>query len=136
MKFLFPAGLIVLSLPAAAAELTLTFAGAQSGGGPVMVAIYDEPEGFSGGGAKGAVVLAMVEPSIGGLSLQGLMPGRYAVKAYQDANRDRALNVDSTGRPTEAVAVSGRATGGWPRFDTAAIPIQDSTQVRLDFTRP
>lgn len=135
-KTLAAIAVMAVSAPAFAADLSLTFQGALPADGNLMVAIHDSAQTFSGGGADGAVAVAIVPPATAGLTIRGLAPGRYAVKAFQDTNGDRVLNVGPEGRPTEPVAISGRQTGGWPDFAAAAIPVEKSASVDLTFGKP
>lgn len=127
---------MAVSAPAFAADLSLTFQGALPANGPLMVAIHDSGQSFSGGGSDGAIAVAILPSGSAGLTLQGLAPGRYAVKAFQDTNGDRILNIGSEKRPIEPVAISGRQTGGWPDFTAAAIDVEESAKIVLTFGTP
>lgn len=135
-KILTVTAAMAVSVPAFAADLSLSFLDALPADGPLMVAVHNSAATFSGGEAAGAVAALLLPPGTTGLVINGLAPGRYAVKAFQDTDGDRMLNVGTDRRPTEPVAVSGKVTGGWPDFSSAAIGVETSANVELRFKRP
>ena len=58
-------------------------------------------------------------------------PGRYAVVAFQDANDNGKIDLNSTGVPTELAAFSNDAQGigGPPKFEQAVIVIGTTNKV-------
>lgn len=91
----------------AAAQLTLTFdLGSREGN--VMVALYDSEQAFDRGGAP---VRAVSVPAGQPVRFDGLRPGAYGVKAFQDLNRNGQMDTNPFGMPTEPYAFSNDARG-------------------------
>ncbi len=119
--------LLALSAGAAAQEtaaVTVTFRGIEQPQGAVMFGLYDEA-GY--GGARGPVRQMAVEVSgpEAQARLEGLPPGRYAIKAFHDLNGDGRMNTNPFGLPTEPYAFSNDAEGnmGPASFAAAAFTV-------------
>lgn len=127
------AGLLLglVGLRAAAEDLTVEIQHVAPDSGPVMVAVYDNAADFPApnkglGGqaieARGDSVLAV---------FHGLVPGRYAVAAYQDMNRNGRFDKNFLGLPSEPYGFSRDARGslGPPSFDAAAVDVPATPRV-------
>lgn len=100
--------------------------------GQVIVAIYDNNDGFPLDLNK-AKLLRRV-PVVGDsveLSFEGLPFGTYAVAAIHDENQNNTLDTSWIGIPKEGVACSNDAHGtfGPPSFKDAAVQFQSAGQV-------
>ena len=104
-----------------AARLTLTF-DIETNAGNVMIALYDSEQAFD---RDGAPVQAMSIPAGQIARFDGLKPGAYAVKSFQDVNGDGKMNVNPFGIPTEPYAFSNNARGhmGPPRWADARFQV-------------
>ena len=93
--------------PAATGTLTITVTGYSAAEGKVLIGIYDKA-GWNGGepGLGGTVDLAAGETT---LTIEGLPPGRYGIKAIHDANGNGEMDMNPFGMPTEAFAFSNNA---------------------------
>lgn len=137
MRTIVLAGLFAAAvLPAQAADLTIAIKGAIPSAGQVMVAVFDRAAGFSGAHHENAAAAMALPAGTTEISLRGLAPGEYAIKAFQDLNGDRVLNVPPQGRPAEPVAVSGRPGAGWPDFERAAVRVDADTRITLELAQP
>jgi uncharacterized protein (DUF2141 family) len=142
----------LLALPASAAELRLTVKGVRSDRGEILIALYDNAEGFANAIAK-AATRGLVPDSgrLIGTSMRAkagtqstvftqLPPGRYAVIVFHDENDNGRLDKDGFGVPTEGYGFGNDAQGllSSPVFDAAAIAIRDvgvSTSISLIYPR-
>jgi uncharacterized protein (DUF2141 family) len=97
----------------ATAALTVNFVGLKSSQGAVMVAMYNSEQAYeSSGTASEAATRAVrleIKDGAAVITLAGLLPGEYAIKAYHDLNGDSKLNTNLFGIPTEPVAFSNDA---------------------------
>jgi uncharacterized protein (DUF2141 family) len=96
---------------ASAPTVTLTVAveHVRLGRGPIMMAVFDSETGWRG--AAQAVRLARIDAAsnVVTTTFQGLPPGTYAIKLYQDLNADGALGLNFLGIPTEPYGFSNNA---------------------------
>jgi uncharacterized protein (DUF2141 family) len=93
--------------------------------GAVMVALYSSEAAYrsAGEGRREAVVIG------GGpvrVEFKGLRPGRYAAQAFQDLDRDGALDSNPFGYPTEPFGFSNGAAPhmGPPAWSAAAFEVK------------
>lgn len=127
MKILLIAASLLLAVSAQAGELKLEFHGKGLRGNPVRVAIYsaNAPEQFPSdekyyrnavGEATGERVTVIITD---------LPPGKYAVAAYVDSNKNGKQDKNSLGMPTEIFGFSNNARGtfGPPDFAKAAFDL-------------
>lgn len=105
--FLAALALAGAALPAAAADLTVTFETHESGG-LVMAALYSSEADYDqekAAQAKGAPVAG----SKAVVSFKGLAPGRYAIKSFHDVNGDGKMGMNPLGMPSEPFGFSNNA---------------------------
>lgn len=91
----------------AAGVLTLDF-DTGSREGAVMVAVFDSQAAYDGDGAPVRAVRTTPGQTV---RIEGLEPGRYAVKSFHDVNGDGRMGVNPFGVPTEPYAFSNGARG-------------------------
>lgn len=109
---------------AQAADLTVVVSGITKAEGQVMVALFNDAAGFP----RGKVVNGQMTPAKPGqveVTFKDLVPGTYAVSAYQDLNSNQRLDANMVGMPTEPYGFSRDAKGqfGPPKFTDAAISL-------------
>ncbi|WP_029417491.1 DUF2141 domain-containing protein [Brevundimonas bacteroides] len=109
---------------ASAADLTLTLR-TQGSGGTIAVAVYANAADFR---ASRNPIATRVVPAPGGatsVTIPDLAPGRYAVGAFHDADRNGELTLWPVGLPREAYGFSRNARGrfGPPAFEAAAFDL-------------
>lgn len=138
MKALALALLSLLTVPAAAADatatLTVTVLGVSDAGGQVKIGVYDEA-GFKARSAApvaGKVVLA--RPGKMAVTIDGIAPGIYGVKMFQDVNRNG--HFDFGAMLTEPFGISNdpEVATGLPDFADARItlvPGQNAVTITL-----
>jgi uncharacterized protein (DUF2141 family) len=131
MKWAIAVLVLLMAGPAWAADLTLNLS-TRTGGGMLAVAVYRDAEAFRRG--EGPVATRMV-PRTGPVTtvvVTGLAPGRYAVAAFHDTDRNGDLTLWPIGLPREAYGFSRDARGrfGPPPFARAAfdLPASGATQ--------
>lgn len=90
------------------AGLTIHLSNVRDTAGTVMIAIYADEAGWrSGTPAR----MAMVAAAKGELRIEGLAPGRYAIKLFNDADGDHQMGKNPFGMPTEQYGFSNDAIG-------------------------
>lgn len=108
----------------AAATLTVRVAGVRVTAGPLMIAVFDSQEGWSGDrpvfAARVDATDAVVEAVFEAAPL-----GTYGVKLYQDINADGEMNTNMFGIPTEPFGFSNDAPVrfGPPAWDAARFDV-------------
>lgn len=109
---------------AADASLTIAFQGITTPKGTVMVALVDEA-GYGGKGGPIRVALAPVTGERAQALISGLVPGRYAIRAFHDVDGDGKMKTNPFGIPLEPVAFSNNAQMqmGPPTWSEAAFEI-------------
>ena len=93
--------------------------------GQVMVQLFNNEAGYSGGQAVGAT-MARVNGATAQVRFAGLAPGQYAVRLFHDVNGDGEMNTNPFGIPTEPYAFSNNAQGqfGPASWADAAFTVQ------------
>jgi uncharacterized protein (DUF2141 family) len=121
-----------LLLPARAedlAMLTVKVDHVSSRGGNLRLAIYDA-KSFADDNAKPVAdrVVPAVPYSVS-VSFAPLPPGTYAIKMFQDANKNEKFDFDWLGIPAERYGFSNNARPDWihlspPGFDAAKVELK------------
>jgi len=104
-------------------SLTVTVLNVSDAGGQLRVGVYDEA-GFKdkhGTPVAGRQVLA--RPGTMTVTIENIAPGIYAVKMFQDVNRNGFFDFSS--RMVEPYGLSNdpAVTAGLPNFDDAKFPV-------------
>lgn len=109
---------------ASAADLVVQVRGVRAEGGPVRIAVQNDPKHFPGPAFKGLEVPA----NAGEGRLTDLPTGRYAVGVFQDMNRNGQLDRGRFGIPSEPYGFSqdARGNGGPPEFRDAAFDLPEA----------
>lgn len=120
--------LIVLApFVASAATLEVTVVGIDGNKGDVHIALYDNPDTFPN--SDGMRTETRVEITAGKAEVRfaDLMPGRYALAVYHDANGNHDFDQGLLGIPLEDYGFSNNAAVffGPPSFDEAAIQVSE-----------
>jgi uncharacterized protein (DUF2141 family) len=143
---------ILLTVPALSAELRLTVNGVRSDSGELLVALYDNADGFRSAIANaakrgllpdsGRLIGTAIRAKRGTQStvFTQLAPGQYALIVIHDENDDGRLDENAWGVPTEGYGFGNDAQGilSAPSFDAAAITVGNadvSTSVTLIYPR-
>ncbi|MFH0934941.1 MAG: DUF2141 domain-containing protein [Pseudomonadota bacterium] len=128
---------LLLATGVQAGELKLELHGAGMAGNPVRVAVYSalRPEQFPSDEHyyRGAVSDAQADRLT--VSVPDLPPGRYAVAAYVDNNRNGRQDKNLLGVPKEDYGFSNDARGrfGPPDFAEAAFDIGENAVTKTVF---
>lgn len=108
------------------ATLTIKVERVSKNRGNIRIALYDGANwgGTSGAPAAGAVVPANPGETI--VVLKDLKPGIYAIKTFQDENKNEKMDFDWFGIPTERFGFSNDAKPKFqqPSFDQAKFQIK------------
>lgn len=97
------AALMIASLPAEAATLTVTIEGVTDEGGMLKIGLCDAGS-FDGKPDHGAIISAKAEETT--VKFDGLEPGDYAIKAMQDVNMNDRIDRNWFGIPIEPYGFS------------------------------
>ena len=109
---------------ASAADLTVQVTGLEEASGTIYVALFDEA-GWSTNSAVGTARIDVTAPSA---QFDGLAPGTYGVKLFQDLNGDGELALGNFGIPSEPYGFSNDAPVrfGPPRFSDAGFELPET----------
>ena len=129
MRFLVLAvGLALASTAAHAALATLTvkLEKVSPRGGDVRVALYDEASYPDDNADPIKDAVAPAHPGETIVTMTGLKPGTYAVKMFQDFNRNGKFDLNWIGLPEEKFGFSNDARPGLsePPFDAAKFELK------------
>jgi len=108
---------------AQAGDLTIRIDGVQTGGGQVMVALYDSADGFLKRSIKAAAAPATAGSTT--VVIDDVPAGEYGIALYHDANGNGKMDSNPMGMPTEDFAFSNNARGnmGPPSFADAKFAV-------------
>ncbi len=112
-----------LARAADAGSLTVTVLNVSDAGGQLRVGVYDEAGFKDKHGTPVAGKVALARPGTMTLTIENIAPGTYAVKMFQDINRNGFF--DFSPRLAEPYGLSNdpAVTTGLPSFDDAKIAI-------------
>ncbi len=138
LRFLLAASLAA-PLFAQSCAVTLAAKDVQSSAGVVGFVLFSSPAGWPNDLAKAYKNDAVpAKPGLVELKLSGLAPGKYAVVALHDENKNKKLDKKGSGRPKEGWAMSRDPKVGLktPKFDAAALDIQCGDRVEMSMRYP
>jgi uncharacterized protein (DUF2141 family) len=127
------AGLLALALaPASAAPLAtliITVEKVSSRGGDLRVALYDRRNYPVDNGATVADTVVPAKPGETIVTLSGIKPGEYAVKMFEDYNRNGKFDMNWLGWPLEKFGFSNdvHPTFTEPPFDATKFELRPGT---------
>ncbi|HEX4293877.1 MAG TPA: DUF2141 domain-containing protein [Rhizomicrobium sp.] len=134
MRYLAFACALFLLLPALAraedkAVLTVTVQHISSIGGDLRLALYDRKAFADDDAAPVADKVVAAKPWVEIVTFDPVAPGTYAVKMFQDANRNEKFDFNWLGIPAERYGFSNNAGPDWmhlaaPGFDAAKIVLK------------
>lgn len=122
---LIAATAVLACTAAVAGELTIEVSGIAPNRGQVYLALYDQAEAFPITGRQRMSQVLAPEDSHLTVHFRDLLPGKYAVAAFQDVNGNGKLDKNFIGIPKEPYGFSNgaRGTAGPPKFTDAAITL-------------
>ena len=131
MTKLLAAAMMLFAAPVAADTLVVKVTGAGPTG-QIIASLYAVSDGFSGFDIKKAAAVQVSAVSNGGatISFAGLKPGRYAVSAFHDADKDGKVKTNFIGMPREAVGVSNNP-GGMPNFSKSLVTVPAAAPIEI-----
>lgn len=112
--------------PAASdAVLTVTFEQIEMPEGQIMLSLYDSEAAHYASGKPVRAAMARVEGKTVSVRFEGLVPGRYAIKAFHDVDGDGKMKTNPFGMPLEPFAFSNNArpVGGPARWEAASFDV-------------
>jgi len=119
--------------------LTVTVENVSPAGGNLRIALYDR-KGFEADDAAPVTDRVVpAHPGVNVVTMAGVPPGDYAIKMFQDVNRNEKFDTNFLGLPLERYGFSNNAGPDWlrfsgPRFDAAKITLKpgaNSETIRL-----
>jgi uncharacterized protein (DUF2141 family) len=117
-------------------NLTVTINNVKSNKGIVNVCVFNQANGFPEK-TNLAIKCVNINATKGTMqiSIEGIMPGKYAIAAHHDENKDGKFNTNFMGIPVEAAGASNGAKGrmGPPKFVDAVLVI-DKNKTELSIT--
>jgi uncharacterized protein (DUF2141 family) len=113
------------------AVLTVTVQHISSKGGDLRLALYNSRKTFADDDSDNPVIDKVVpaKPWVQVVTFDPVPPGIYAVKMFQDANRNGKFDLNWLGLPDERYGFSNNARPDWmhlapPSFDDAKIVLK------------
>jgi len=97
----------------AAASLTITFQGITKASGEIRGQLFSSEASYGGKGEAVTVFAIPVTGASVSVTVPGLAPGQYAVKAFHDVDGDGKMGANPFGMPTEPYAFSNNAKGAF-----------------------
>jgi uncharacterized protein (DUF2141 family) len=94
----------------AAAKLVVNFTGVEENEGAILAVLFDSEAAYNGGKPVRQMMVTADKPDVSAL-LEGLAPGRYAIKSFHDVDGDQKMGTNPYGMPTEPFAFSNNAVG-------------------------
>lgn len=127
-RLLAAAAIFACAVPAAAAPLTIAFAGIETPKGAILISVYDNEAAFDRGGKPVTSKMVVVDGPTAEI-VADLPPGRYAVKAFHDLDGDGKMGANPFGIPLEPFAFSNNAVGdmGPAKWAAAAFDFDAAT---------
>ncbi|MES2260422.1 MAG: DUF2141 domain-containing protein [Pseudomonadota bacterium] len=115
---------VVSAGSAYAADINVTVDGLANDQGQVLVGLYNQASEFP----KGKRIEDKITPAAKGavtVVFKDVPAGQYALSAFQDVNKNRRLDANMQGIPTEPIGASRDARGrmGPPTFDDAVFTV-------------
>jgi uncharacterized protein (DUF2141 family) len=98
-------------------------------GGNLRLAIYDEKSFGDDDAAPVIDRVVSATPSVQTVVFPGVSPGTYAVKMFQDVNRNEKFDLNWLGLPSERYGFSNNAKPDWirlspPDFEAAKVTLK------------
>ncbi len=129
--------LSAISALACAANVTIQLQDYRHAGVTAYIAIYAVKKGSSWGDEP----VKLLQPQLLGGDMTNintdLPPGRYALRAFVDANGNGELDTGARGKPLEPFAFSRtKGAAASLRFNAAAIEVSDNATLQLHFLHP
>lgn len=98
-------------------------------GGNLRLALYDEKLFGDDDAQPIADKVVSATPPVESVTFDGVPPGTYAIKMFQDANRNEKFDMNWLGLPYERYGFSNNARPDWmrlspPRFKAAKIELK------------
>lgn len=121
------AALMMIASPAIAessSNLTVTIEGIKKVQGTINLGVFDEA-GYDGASDAVSGARITVDAETVTATIEGLAPGKYGIKLYQDVNDNGEMDTNPFGMPTEPYAFSNNAKGrfGPAKWDQAAFEV-------------
>jgi uncharacterized protein (DUF2141 family) len=93
------------------ASLSVSFTGIEEKEGAVMAVLFNSEDAYNGKGAPVRQMMIKADTAEVSTLLEGLAPGRYAIKSFHDIDGDTKMGTNPFGMPTEPFAFSNNAVG-------------------------
>ena len=107
------------------ATLTVRFEQIESPSGMIMLSLFDNEAAYDAGGKPVWANAVQVAGGSVTVTVPGLAPGRYAIKAFHDVDGDGKMKMNPFGMPLEPFAFSNNARpeGGPARWQAASFDV-------------
>ena len=105
--------------------LVVTVRGFQGGSGQAAFALFDDSDTYASSSRPFRAAFVPIASGESTWRLEGVPPGRYAVKAYHDTNANQRLDTGAFGIPKEPYGFSNDARGrrGPPLWSAASFDV-------------
>jgi uncharacterized protein (DUF2141 family) len=106
-----------------AETLVINFSGVQVGKGNIRAAVFDSADEFPSGKYIKSISVAGDAETIR-IEVSNLVPGQYAISAFQDLNGNDKIDKNIFGIPKEPYGFSGKWKSGAASFDEALFQLK------------
>lgn len=127
MRLALAAAILIASLPAQAATLTVRVENIDKKGGLLHVALYTEDLWYFDDATPVVDMIVPAVPPVTTVVMKDVKPGIYGIKSYQDANRNDKFDQNFLGLPLERFGFSRDAKPIFsePGFDRTKFTVKD-----------
>jgi uncharacterized protein (DUF2141 family) len=119
VRLALAAAILIASLPAQAATLTVRVENIDKKGGLLHVALYTEDLWYFDDATPVVDTIVPAVPPVTTVVMKDVKPGVYGIKSYQDANRNDKFDQNFLGLPLERFGFSE------PGFDRTKFTVKD-----------
>lgn len=112
-------------------DLTVNISGLNSDKGTILVALYNQKEGFLKKEFKGDILKIKNHKSV--VIFKNLKKGEYAVSFIHDENDNKKMDTNFLGIPKEDYGCSNNARGfmGPPKYDDAKFQLIENKTINI-----
>lgn len=127
MKLALAAAILIASLPAQAATLTVRVENVDKKGGLLHVALYTQDLWYFDDATPVVDMIVPAVPPTTTVAMKDVKPGVYGIKSYQDANKNDKFDQNFLGLPLERFGFSrdARPIFSEPGFDRTKFTVND-----------
>ena len=128
---------VVLSSPTLfAQDVIVTINGIENNSGVIQIGLYNNSESFANYELLYKGVAKKADKDGVSHTFKNLPSGTYAIAVWHDENKDKSMNKNFFGAPTEKYGFSNNVFGtfGPPKFDKASFEVKPDKKTSVEIT--